>query len=122
MRTVDVERDKLIIKTIHDVDENVRKQMPVLLDYSSYKLGLYNIVNSFSIFNYVKKSSYTHEIGSLLKAIRKDSIYREVQKYFICKNFGINRIFFSSLLLNFLPVSIIYYLLRIRNRIKDVLK
>lgn len=120
MRTVNLERDYTILKTIHRIDDYARKQMPELLDISSYKLGLYGIVNAFGIFNYVKKSSYNTEVGKLLESIRHNSIYRNVQKYYMLNSFGLNRKTFYNILLYYFPVFITYRILRLRKRIKGL--
>ena len=120
MRTVNLERDSSIIKTIQFIDEIARRQMPELLDYSSYKLGLYYIVNEFGIFNYVNKSSYNAEVGKLLESIRHNSIYRNVQKYYMQDCFGLNRKTFYNILLYYFPVFITYRILRLRKRIKGL--
>lgn len=120
MRTVNLERDYTILKTIHRIDDYARKQMPGLLDISSYKLGLYGIVNAFGIFNYVKKSSYNTEVGKLLESIRHNSIYRNVQKYYMLNNYGLNRMTFYNILLYYFPVFITYRILRLRKRIKGL--
>lgn len=118
MRTVNLERDYTIIKTIHKIDDYARRQMPELLDISSYKLGLYGIANAFGIYNYVKKSSYNTEVGKLLESIRHNSIYRNVQKYSMQNSFGLNRKTFYNILLYYFPIFITYRFLRLRNRIK----
>ena len=120
MRTVSLERDYTILKTIHRIDDYARKQMPELLDYPSYKLGLYGIVNEFGIFNYVKKSPYNPEVGKLLESIRHNSIYRNVQKYYMQNSFGLNRKTFYNILLYYFPVFITYRILRLRKRIKGL--
>lgn len=120
MRTVNLERDYTILKTIHRIDDYARKQMPELLDISSYKLGLYGIVNEFGIFNYVNKSSYNTEVGKLLESIRHNSIYRNVQKYYMLNSFGLNRRTFYNILLYYFPVFITYRVLRLRKRIKGL--
>jgi len=118
MRTVNLERDGSIFNTMRHIDEYVRNQMPELLDYSSYKLGLYSIVNKFGIYNYVKKTSYTSEIGELLEKIRKDRTYRELQKYCICRDFGINKVTLFHLIMYYFPVFLTFRFLRINYRIK----
>ena len=120
MRTVNLDRDYTILKTINRIDEYTRKQMPELLDYSSYKLGLYGIVNGFGIFNYVNKSPYNHEVGKLLESIRHNSIYRNVQKYYMQNCFGLNRQTFYNILLYYFPVFITYRVLRLRKKIKGL--
>ena len=120
MRTVNLERDYTILKTIHRIDDYARKQMPELLDISSYKLGLYGIVNEFGIFNYVNKSSYNTEVGKLLESIRHNGIYRNVQKYYMLNSFGLNRKTFYNILLYYFPVFITYRILRLRKRIKGL--
>ena len=120
MRTVNLERDYTILKTIHRIDDYARKQMPELQDFSSYKLGLYGIVDEFGIFNYVNKSSYTAEVGKLLESIRHNSIYRNVQKYYMQNCSGLNRKTFYNILLYYFPVFITYRILRLRKRIKGL--
>ena len=121
MRTVNLERDGSIIQTIRRIDEIARRKMPELLDYSSYKLGLYYIVNKFGIFNYVNKSSYNAEVGKLLESIRHNSIYRNVQMYYMQSCFGLNKKTFYNILLYYFPVFITYHLLRLRKKIKGLL-
>lgn len=120
MRTVNLERDFTILNTIHRIDDFARKQMPELLDFSSYKLGLYGIVNEFGVFSYVNKSSYNLEVGQLLESIRHNSIYRNVQKYYMQNCFGLNRKTFYNILLYYFPVFITYRVLRLRKRIKGL--
>ena len=122
MRTVNLERDFTILNTIHRIDDITKMQMPELLDLSSYKLGLFDIVNAFGIINYVKKSSYTPEIGKLLESIRHNRIYRDVQKYYILNCFGLNREAFGHVLLYFFPVFASYRVLRLGKRIKGFLQ
>lgn len=120
MRTVNLERDYTIIKTIHRIDDYARKQMPELLNISSYKLGLYSIINEFGIFNYVNKSSYNAEVGKFLESIRHNSIYRNVQKYNMMNCFGLNRKTFYNILMYYSPVFITYRILKLRKRIKEL--
>lgn len=120
MRTVNLERDYGIITTIHSIEEIVKSKMPELLDYSSYKLGLYNIVNGFGINSYVKKSSYTYEIGIFLETIRNNSVYRKTQKYYMWYHWGLNMRTLYNILLYYFPVSVTYHIMRLRKWIKDL--
>lgn len=118
MRTVNLKRDSTIIQAMHNIDGYAREKMPELLDFPSYKLSLIGIANLFDIFNYVRKSPYTTEIGNLLNSIRRDSLYRDSQKYLIYKEAGFNRKTLYRILLFYLPVSISYRLLRLSQHIK----
>lgn len=119
MRTVNVKRDSTIIQAMHYIDGYAREKMPELLELPSYKLSLIGIANLFDIFNYAKKSPYTPEIGIMLNNIRKDSIYRDSQKYLIYKEAGFNRKTLYRVLLYYLPISISYRLLRFSHYIKS---
>lgn len=118
MRTVNLDRDYTIINTIHRIDDITRRQMPELLDYSSYKLGLCYIVNAFGILNYYRKSPYTSEIGKFLETIRNNIIFNKIQKYNMCHYWGMNRRTIINILLYYFPVSFTYRVLRIMKRIK----
>lgn len=119
MRTVNLERDSTIIKTIHQVDEYARAQMPYLLDMLSYQLGLYSIVKEFGIFNYAKKTAYTQEVGDLLEKIRHDKLYRKALKCHLYKNIGINLQAICLLIIYLLPVFISFRLLRIKYKLES---
>ena len=112
MRTVDLERDYTIIDTMHYIEENTKKQMPELLLEASYKRSLFDIVYLFSFVNYVNKTSYTSEIGSFLKQINRDSIFKDLKKYFIFKEKGRDVRKKHSWLHCIFPVSISYRLMR----------
>lgn len=122
MRTVNLKRDSTIIQAMHNIDGYARGKMPELLNLPSYKLSLIGIANLFDIFNYVRKSPYTPEIGKLLNSIRNDSIYRDSQKYLIRMEAGFNRKTLYRILLYYLPVPLSYRLLRFSRYIKSFVK
>lgn len=112
MRTVNIERDRTIIDTMHYIEENTKKRMPKLLLEASYKRSLFDIVYLFSFVNYVNKVAYTSEIGGFLGQVNKDTIFRDLRKYFIFKEKGFNARTKHSWLHSLFPVSISYRLLR----------
>lgn len=116
MRTVNIERDRTIIDTMHYIEENTKKQMPELLLEPSYKRSLFDIVDMFGIMNYIKKSPYTSEIGIFLRVIDKDDIYKKLKKYFVIDEFGLNRRTHNVLLLSIFPMSLVYCILRLEFR------
>ena len=121
MRTINLERDRTIILTMHRIDECVRNRMPVLLDQPSYIRSTYSIVNMFGIHHYLQHSSYTLEIGKVLKAIKNDEIYKDLQR---CYLFKVSSTFKSKLfcfLLYFFPISYTYRFIRSLKRVKKIL-
>lgn len=117
MRTLNIERDRSIINTIHYIDDCIKVQMPELCEVSSYKRSLYDLANMFGIVNYVNKTPYSSEIGVFLTQINKDDIYKKLQRYFIYKEWGLNGRTKYALLLHFLPISFTYRVLRFARRI-----
>lgn len=120
MRTINIERDITIIDTMHRIDSYVNDHMPELRSTISYKCSLFDLVNMFVVSCYLGKSSYTTEVGLLLSRVNRDKIYIELQKFFVFEEFHFTKRSFYALLFYFLPVSIVYRLLRFAKLLRDM--
>lgn len=116
MRTLNIERDRTIINTIHYIEDNTKEIMPELCSVPSYIRSLYDIINLFGIINYVKKTAYSSEIGDFLSWINKDDLYKKLQRYFIFKEWGLNGRTKYAILLHYFPIPFTYRLLRFVQR------
>lgn len=114
MRTINIERDITIVDTMHYIDNYAVRQMPVLRSFSSYKRSLFDLIIMFGIYNYLEKCPYSSEVGMLIKRIKREKIYSDLQKYFIYKDFTSKRRTMYALLFSLLPVPLIYRILRFR--------
>lgn len=120
MRTINIERDITIIDTMHRIDRYVNDHMPELRSTTSYKCSLFDLVNMFVVSCYLGKSSYTSEVGLLLSRVNRDKVYIELQKFFAFEEFHFTKRSFYALLFYFLPVSIVYRLLRLAKLLRDM--
>ncbi len=118
MRTDDIERDSTIIRTMHCVDEYARKRFLELRWSPSYKRSLFDIVNMFSFYHYLDRSTYTEEIGDLLRGVNNTYIYKELQKFFIRKEFAFNKRSVVAILFYYCPVSIAFRLYRFLKQVR----
>lgn len=112
MRTVNLERDSSIVLTMESVDDCVLEKMPQLRGMASYNRTLFEIINLFGLFHFVKLTSYSKEIGRLLNVIYKNRIARSLKKYFLFKDFGINKESGLCLFLSVFPISFVYIVMR----------
>lgn len=122
MRTVDIERDRTIIDTMHYIEENAQKHMPELCKAVSYKRSLFDIVNMFGVMNYIKKMPYTSAVGNFLRRINKDEVYKGLERYFIYNEKSLDGRKKICLLLYLLPVPVTYRLLRFRRKVKSYIE
>ena len=116
MQTANLQRDLSLLITMHKINTYAESKMPVLIGLIAYKRSLFDIINIFSIVNYSRNSTFTPEIGAFLETIKKDKIYKDLLRFFIFKDNGLNtRTFFS--LLQLLPVSVSYRFLRLARKL-----
>ena len=104
-----IERDSLIIDTMHRIDKYAGYFSFDVKAKESYFISLYAIVNVFSFYKYPKLSKYTPEIGRFLQRIRKDEIYSKTLQFFIFKKPKLNRRCIDVVFLYFLPVRFYYF-------------
>ncbi|MBR6183636.1 MAG: glycosyltransferase family 2 protein [Bacteroidales bacterium] len=112
MRTVNFERDSSIVLTMESIDNSVSEKMPQLCGLASYNRALFEIVNLFGLFHFVRITSYSKEIGRLLKVIYGNRVVRGLKKYFLFKRFGFNKETGLCLLLSVFPMPFVYNVMR----------
>ena len=113
MRTVNVERDGSIVLTMNDISDCVESRMPQLRGTASYNRALFEIINLFGLFHFVKVAPYSKEIGQVLNIVYKDGVVRDLKRYFLLKKVGLNKESGICFLLSVLPIPCVYFLLRL---------
>jgi len=122
-RGYNIERDSLIIDTMHRIHRYADDFTFDVKSKESYHVSLFGIVNTFSMNKYLVLD-YTTEIGCFLNKIKNDMVYKESLNFFLFKKPQLGMKYLNLAIMYFLPIKV-YYLkrqLRIRSRIKNLLR
>lgn len=118
MRTIDIDRDSSILLTAKTIDICVKERIPQLRGVLSYKRALFAIINMFGLIHFVRMTSYTSEIRSIINTIYNDKMCRDIQKYFLFKKPGLYKETAYSFFLFIYQYSFLYAILRFTLRNK----
>lgn len=112
MRTVDFERDSSIVLTMKNVDDCVSERMPQLRGLASYNRALFETVNLFGLFHFVRITPYSREVGRLLNAIYRNRVARNLKRFFLFRRWGLNKESGLCFLLSVFPIPFVYFVTR----------
>lgn len=110
--TVNIQRDLSVLDTLHTVNEYVKDNCARLMGKRSYLSSVFWLVTSFSLIKYVGRTTYTKEIGQLVKRVKRDKEYQELLCYLTGRGFSFTKHSYLALFIRFFPPRISYCLIR----------
>ena len=117
MREFSPERDRLIIKMMHRLDEYARGFTFNIKEKKSYHMGLFTIVNVFSVNKYLDQKNKRKDVLSFLKSVVNDRVYKQTLKYFISEEHMWTGRFIEAAILYCFPIRIALMLLKLKSRL-----
>lgn len=110
MHSVKVENDLTILKTLSRLEEYALNDRNLITE-RSFKLSVFNSVNSFSFFKYIKMGCKEKRVMEFLKTV-KSSNFTDYLRFFATKDKCISKEKIISIIILYLPVNLSYRLIR----------